>query len=512
LLALSLAAFAAMAFPAFAQHNPSLNNRPALPPPTDHPDAINPTSLPLIEDLGIEAAKEKARQAKRLLLIFWCGDKPNPNWTFCRSSNSLSLRAYIKWHCIAIQTTILPHPLADQVCATLKAQRQESPAVIILRDGAIEQVVGTDVPMIDYKNDPFDFCPHYPCTDISRNVGCNCKQFTPGPLRVLYQTDFALDRIKARDPVWGELHDIANPPPKPPPEPEPASNTKDDLAPIVWDPRPEEKIGALDRLAQARALVKSGDLYQATGIYSWLWERAADFDPTFRPARMSAVAQDIAALIARHRAARERFEKIRAVRTERMPWADHGQMHDWFVLNAATGNPHESVEFLDYFISDLDEGSIIPPSDKVAFNLLSRREDFASAWQLPPASASPQARVASIIQRLNPRFPSTVTPEAAEEYRAFARQFLLDEGGRLYVALLVKGDDVAAQEIAKSILAARNDSTARLSLISIALSADPAQPRAIHLIWLDDAEAAGSPKRPDLRTKLVLGLNPAPKP
>ena len=500
---------------ALGQQSPSLNKRPAPPPPADVPNAINPASLPLTEDLTLEQAKEKARRGKRLLVIFWCGDTPrDPGWTFCRSSNSLSLRAYIKWHCVAMQTNILPGVLADQVCGILKAQSQETPAVIVMRDGKIEHVAGSDKAMMDLGADPFKgLCPRYQCSQVSRDVGCNCKQFTPGPIRVLFQTDFALDRIRARDPIWGETHDHANPPPQPPAEPEPICNTQDELGPLVRDPSPEETIGALDRLAQARAAMKSGDLYLATGLYSWLWERGSVFDPSFRGARLSAVAQDIAALITLRPGARERFDKIRNIRTERAPWADHGQMHEWFVLNAATGHASDTVEYLDYFVNDADEGTLAPPADTMAYGMLARRENYAAAWQLPPAQVSPAARVAAIAQRLNPKLTSAVPEAARQEYREFARQYLLDEGSRLYVACLVKGDEQGAQEIARTILAARNDAPARLALITTALAADPPQARPAMIAWLDEAQTdAGIKPRPDLRTRLMLGTTPAPKP
>jgi hypothetical protein len=77
---------------------------------------------------------------------------------------------------------------------------------------------------------------------------------------------------------------------------------------------------------------------------------------------------------------------------------------------------------------------------------------------------------------------------------------------------LVKGDDVTAAEIARIVLTARNDAIARLSLITTALAADPPQARPAQLGWLDEAEAADTPKHPELRTRLVLTLNPAPKP
>src|SRR5579862_8001862 len=114
----------------------------------------------------------------------------------------------------------------------------------------------------------------------------------PTPLKLLFQADFGMRCKSARDPAWGMLHERDCPEPPPPPEPEPLSNTRDDLAPIVYDPHPEETIGPLDRLDEARRLVKSGDFYQATGVYTWLWERAAAIDPAFRPARLSILAQE----------------------------------------------------------------------------------------------------------------------------------------------------------------------------------------------------------------------------
>ena len=455
-----------------------LNDGPSPPPPTDHPSAINP-SWTLTESISADEAFDKAVKSRRLLVLFFTGDSPdNPNWTFRRAARSMSLRAYIKWHCVAVHTPVFPRQMKGRGLGPCGC-------VYLVRDGEVEEIIK-----------PSGFGP-------------------PGPLEVLFQADFAMDRIKARDPMWAMRHDEKNPAPKPPPEPEPLSNTQDEIAPIVRDPRPEENIGPLDRLAQARALVKTGEFYQATGLYTWLWERGSAVDPSFRPAKLSALAQDIKALIELRPGARERFEKIRDIRTERTPWADHTQMHDWFVLNGATGNAVDTIEYLDYFLNDLDESSMIPPGDVAAFRLFMRRSDFAAAWEQPPASTSAVARVAGLVRRLNPKFPASILPAARAEYQAFAQQFIIDEGSRLYVACLVKGDEAAAQEIARTILNTRNDAGARLALITTALAADPPQPRAVHLTWLDEAEGAGTPgaaKRPDLRTKIGLGINPVAKP
>lgn len=477
---------------------------PIAPPET--PKALDPQSLPLLESTGFPAATEKARATKRLLLVFWSFEGPaDPGWMFDRCSRSMSLRAYIKWHAIATHERVLPPALARDVCALLRQQAQTTPAVLVMRDGGIERVVGTDCPpALGMERDP---CPL--CGPVATRPPSQAVRFVPHPLRVLFQTDFALERIQARDPVWFEAHNLANPEPKAPPEPEPACNVQDEYAPRVWDPRPEEKIGVLDRLDEARRLLKSGDLYQATGLYSWLWERGEAFDPAFRPARLSALAQDLAALTGKRPGAMDRFAKIRNVRTERMAWAEYGQSHDWFVLNGVTKRPGETVEYLDYFVNDLDESSMLPPADAMAYRMLAQREDYTRAWERPPTT-SPVQRIASIVQRLKPRFPAQVTEQARADWDVFVKQYLLDEGCRMYGACLVAGDEPAAAQIAEMILKARDDAKARLSLVVTALSADPPQARPIHMDWLVQAERLDGTARPDLRNRVLLRTNPAP--
>lgn len=500
-IAVRLAAAVALALlaPSALAQKPALNFSPAPLPDAGHPSATNPFLLPLTEDLGIQAAIEKARRQNRLLMVFWCCDHPdNPTWTFCRASRSLSLRAYIKWHCIAIQTQVLPPDIGDQVCKEIRERDLTFPVVILIRGRDVEQVIGAPRnPVMGYAPVVKRDCPY-----SIRFAGCE-RQFTPGPLKILHDTDFAMDRIRARDPVWLETHDLANPAPRPPPEPEPLCTVPDDIFSIVRDPRPEEHLTALDRLTMARTALKSGDLIKAASLYTWLWERSETFEPTFRSARLSAVAQDIAAVVAQLPAARERFQRIRAAQTNRTPWAAFGQMHEWFVLSAATGDQSEVLDYLDYAINDLDEGAILPRPDLSALNTLAHRENFADAWQLPPASTSPVARVRAIAGKLNPKFSSIVSITERAEYQAFARQFLIDEGARLYTATLIKGDDAAAQDIATTILQAVNTPDARSALLTTALAADPPQARPIHLEWLAAAEGAGGAKRDDLRARLA---------
>jgi hypothetical protein len=471
------------------------------PPQPPMPRVLDLKDFPLLEDLQYPAAKEKAKRTSRIVLIFWCGDPPtNPRWTFLACQNSITLRAYIKWHAVAIWLRMLPPELMDEACRFMKQQNSDSPAVLVVRDGHVEAFVGSERPGgigigVQIRGNP--------CLPLGKTLDPDDRLYVPHPIRVLYQTDFAMERIAARDPVWMEIHKRDNPEPKAPPEPEPANMVRDELAPVVYDPRPEEHIGALDRLDEARRLVREGDLYRATGVYTWLWERGAAMDPAFRPARLSALAQDLDALTSRHKEALEKFSNIREERNLRLPWAEYGQMHEWFVLNGVTHNAEDTLSYFDYFTNDPDEGGMIPPEDAKAYSLLTLRENFVRAWEMP---GEPVARVRRIADRIDPKFPATVKEKERTEYRAFARQYLLDEGCRIYTACLVKGDETSAQRVAEIVLGARNDDAARLSLIETALAADPPQARPIHEQWLVEAETASGTPRPDLHNRLTLGI------
>jgi hypothetical protein len=450
------------------------------------------------EGKSYEEATREAKAKHRLLMVYTEGTDPVDQAEFERRTlKNPTLWAFVHWYCIGIK---LPN---HQGPAKITYYRRGSrPTVTMYIDG--ELVPNTIHDEIDTLNLPDTL--QLPGGPPANNFIAPHR--LPTPLKLLFQADFGIRFKSARDPVWGMLHQRDCPEPLAPAEPEPLSNTNDGLAPKVFDPRPDETAGPLDRLDEARRLVKSGDLYQATGVYTWLWERAAALDPAFRPARMSILAQEMASLGAKRDGARERFAKLRNVRTERMLWADYSQMHEWFVLNAINKDPAPTIEFLDYFTSG-DEGAMLPPADNAAYNLLTRRTDYGAAWERPK---EPLARAVSLTARLSPHFPSQVTPKERDEYGAFARQYLLDEGCRLYAASLVKGDDVTAQQIALAILKARDDAVTRLSLITTALSADPPQPRPIQVRWLDEAEAASGAKRPDLRNRLTLGIHDPPPP
>jgi hypothetical protein len=442
------------------------------------------------EGKTLTEADKESREKHRMLLVYYEGTDPVDQAEFERRTlKNPTLWAFARWHCVAIK---IPAPPRAKASFT---GRGRGPTVKVFIDGQCMATVGTQA----VKMPEFILPGGQPTNNFIR------ARMIPSPLRILYQADFAKDRYSATDPIWKMQHERKCPMPEAPPEPEPLYNTRDDLAPVVRDPAIEEKIGMLDRLDEARRLVKHGDLYQATGVYTWLWERAAQLDPAFRPARMSVLAEEMAALAWKRPGSRERFTKLRDVRGERLLWADYGQMHEWMVLNAACTDAGSTVDFLDYFTSE-DEGSMCPPADAMVYKFLMRRESYDKAWELPK---NPAARVRAIADRQNPRFPSTATEENREDYRVFARQFLLDEGSRLYAACLVKGDEISAQQIAEMVIKARDDAAARRSLVITALSADPPQARAIHNLWLDQAQTLDGDARPDLRNRITLGVKPA---
>ncbi len=446
------------------------------------------------EGKTLAEANREANEKHRMLLVYYEGNDSVDQAEFERRTlKNPTLWAFARWHCVAIKI-----PAKGGARKTTFTRRGQGPLVQVYIEGKLMASVCTETLAF----------PEFVLPGGEPQNNFIKPRMIPSPLRILYQADFAKDRYSATDPVWKMMHEKACPMPEAPPEPEPLHNTRDELAPIVRDPAIEEKIGPLDRLDEARRLVRSGDLYQATGVYTWLWERAAQLDPSFRPARMSVLVQEMAALAWKRPGSRERFTKLRDVRGERILWADYGQMHEWMVLNAACTDAGSTIDFLDYFTNE-DEGSMCPPADAMVYKFLMRRESYDKAWELPK---EPVMRVRAIAERQNPRFPSTATEENRADYRVFARQFLLDEGSRLYAACLLKGDEFAAQQIAEMIIKARDDAAARRSLVTTALSAEPPQARAIHSAWLDQAQALDGDARPDLRNRITLGIRPAADP
>ena len=322
----------------------------------------------------------------------------------------------------------------------------------------------------------------------------------PGPAALLLEMDVALERLRAADPVWFELHERRNPPPPPPPPPPPLHLADDGLAEIIEDP-PENEADPWDRLNSARLAAGVGNLHAATGLYTWLWEKAAECDPAFAPARRSFLAGEIADLAMRRDACRERFALLRDDQARRLLWADYDDIHEWCVLAAISGQDDFFLEWFGYFMNDPHEATMLPRADKAAYDLLLARARFADPWELGDDPAGRVNRIASLRRA---RRPTTIPPDDWQRLQDFAAKHLLHEACRLHAACLRAGRDAEAQRIADILLREHDAPEARYALVVTALVADVPHP--MHAPLLEEADAAAPSPRPDLRDRLTRAL------
>ncbi|MBY0261947.1 MAG: hypothetical protein K2Q20_06365, partial [Phycisphaerales bacterium] len=443
---------------------PSAHAQPRpLKDPTPVPGVpVNPYEneqfLPLFEKLSYEKARAKAQKQNRWLMV-WCAARGRLSTMFLeRNQASASLRAWIAWHAVSIRETAgVPRRILDQRKKFFTMPGDGDPSVLFIRNDNVEAVVVTTF------------------------------SGQPTPLRVLYTASIQYDAIAGRDPVWRAMHDHMNPPPQPPDLGPPLHTIDDNHAAAISDPAPGERITVLDRLAEARTLVKTGDLHRATGVYTWLWERGDAFDPSFRPARLTTVASEMLALGRKRAGSMERVVHLRA-RSERTVLFDEPALvQDHLAITAATDDQAEVIAYLAYFSDDLDEGSITPIGHQTVYSLLARRDpDIISPAELPKNPADRLNRITRVLTRARPTGADPADWSAAQ---SFAKRYLVDEAARLYGAALIARKPELADQIAATLFAHADTPLARKTLVTTALALDPPHPQPIHTRWLAQAKA-----------------------
>lgn len=448
----------------------------------------------------------RAEREFRLLVIYIREPKdPATPVMDRRVWNNPTLAAQIRWHALAYKFDFNHNP---GLAATLGIQRRDCPAVVVARASmGNPQVLDR---MVTLRN------PLMPAATSHGldPTGGDIPDIYPGTIKVIQNIDTELEALRARDPSWASMHDQLNPEPQPPPDPDPLFETTDSDAPAVSDPEPltgtPDVAGLIDvyeQLDAARGAVADGDLYLATGLYTWLWERADKVDPSFRSAKRSVVAEEMRQLAAMRRSARARFLRLREYYDERLLWTTYERLGDWLLLNGVVGDKQETVGYLDLFVNDLDEGSMLPDCDKIAYRLLVTRGYWNDGWDLGERPAPPATQLGS--ETLHKPVSIPVTTRAAQLVRAdaggrgmglsaseraklseFRKIFAVDECARLHAACLRVGRDVDAWRIADTLIGARPEPEARLALVATALAAGQVRPR--HAQLLEEARGAGA--------------------
>lgn len=310
--------------------------------------------------------------------------------------------------------------------------------------------------------------------------------FYPKAVQLLFNLDILMERYKSLEPAWSMFHEHDNPEPQPP-ELTLLCSRADDDAPAVADPGAGED--ALLYLDRARTHAKAKEYYDATGFYSWLYERGPIMEPALRPAASSFLLQEMADLAQRRDGSKHRFLAIRAEREARQPWWSFCDTLEWMTLGEALHQEDQTLTYIAAYTIDDQEATMIPPADRAAFGMLSRRDPFSD-----PRAVSAKAidRLRAAAEREHKDSPPTGVP--AEEWAqvtALRTRLFVDEACRVYAALSLRRDEARAREAAAILLGAHDDGPTRLMLVMTAAIAG-APDREDHARWVREAAAMGA--------------------
>lgn len=388
---------------------------------------------------SLDAAREESIRTKRPLIVYLRGQGKSFDDMDATTWKSPTLRAWMLWHGIAVRVDMQEDraqfdAVGRAVAAEAGVDPRGRPMILVFRDGRLDRTI-PDTRFQGYllgERDPI----------LGRmNVGVGGVSPHPTTLQVLYGLDFYYDKLRAQAPVWHADHERMNPMPPPPPMPSPLFTVKDENAPAFplaegAAPDPMEVLG------EARRLVADGAAYEATGHYTWLWERASA-DPAVRPIVMTAIADEVAALGATREGTRVRFQQLLDRALERQPWWTYNEIYEWMILQRITGNTQPVLDYFDLYLFDPQEATIVSAADQAAYRLLASPGGPIDT----AATAELDSWVRRQIGRLSDAPPKRTTPEEWAKVQALRRRLILDNACRVYAARMADGDVPGADAV-----------------------------------------------------------------
>lgn len=202
--------------------------------------------------------------------------------------------------------------------------------------------------------------------------------------------------------------------------------------------------GLIARYGRARALAQSKDadsLREATGLCTWLWERGAQTDARFVPARSLLLAPLMESLGTAHPVAPARWKAMRRALLDALDVRDHASMFDLLILSRVIGDHEENLAFIDDALNDSDAALMMPTLERAAWELM-----LPACHWLPAGPVDPEARFASLDKRFG-RARRLVPEGARAALDALWARLRTLELARTYVTCLARSQDEQAAAV-----------------------------------------------------------------
>lgn len=462
--------------------------------------------------LSLDEALRESIRTRRLVIVYLRGTGAAFDKMDETTWRSPTLRAWMLWHGIAIKVDAIEDPknfkaLNQMVQRSMRPKdslgrptrinynAQRKPMILVFRDGKLARTI----PDFRFQGFLGEFDPILSSMGLG-SPGPDMNTFYPKQFQILYQLDVYMDVLRSLEPAWFAMHEQMNPMPAPPEPPPPLHPVGDENAGAFLDPDPGPGgIDVLSVLMDARAHVDDQALHDATGRYTWLWERTDALDPALRTVRSTLVADEIAGLASRRQGSRARFTTLRDRALERQPWWTYEDMYEWMVLCRVVGDADAMMDHLLRNAVEDAEASFMSAPEKVAYELLT-----GPAGPFHTVTAGTLLDwMQSQSRHLQDDAPRQMIPDQWADLQALRRRLFLDAACRAYAAFLRAGDEARAEQAASLAVASLDDAPTRVALVATAIAAGHPRPRR-HLMLLDEAAARGDTHdRTSLRERLA---------
>lgn len=426
--------------------------------------------------LSLKDAVQESIRTKKLLIVYPRNGSAANRLMDATTWKNPTLAAWVMWHAIAIKVDHKENP-SEYALLQREVGRAVPmgafPFVLFFRDGKLAGMY----PDPRFQGFLYEFGMFGPP---------DAEVFYPKATQLLFHLDLLMDKLRSIEPIWFMAHELANPMPEAPAY-VPLWNVEDANAPAAAEPAEGEDIFTILRRARERVAAK--EYFDATGLYTWLYERGPEVEPSLRTARPFLLAE-MADLAAKREGSKQRFMDIRAHLEARQPWWDYEELLDWMMLSAALGQSEQSALYLAAYLIDDQEATMIPAADHAGLSILESL-DLESPPTRVAKDAMDRLRTRAARLRTAIRPPGKMTDEEWGDLTRLRARVLLDEACRLYAALLLRGDEGRATEVARVLLGARDDGAARLGLVMAArVAGAPVRPE--QRVWLREAAAMGA--------------------
>lgn len=254
----------------------------------------------------------------------------------------------------------------------------------------------------------------------------------------VFELEFQLDRIAAKEPVWMGLHELRNPPLEAEARAE-FTEIEDAGADRFDDGLMEDPSDVLSAVVLARTQAELGDRFGSAATYTWLWERGALRDPDFGPAIRTLIAAEVKGLVDRWENFADRFSGMKIAATERLGLETLGEFGEWVRLAAVTGDAASMLAELDYRLnSDVYGASLARDERRV---LMAIAEAESEVVERVSRTAYELERFGGLVERYR--------RETSEVARPELRRLALDRAVLLHARLLEIGEEGSARGVAK---------------------------------------------------------------